>query len=214
MTTRLIADRLRSPPRRYTTRQDTSPGGTVTNVAILQTPNAFEQNSSLEQLVLHMREESRPDNTRKTQDPKVLEYFQFCDIEYPHDPYRHILSCGPVYRFMWFQCFREQRKKGGTKAQRVARAEGNFFEVEEYNEVMKEFNQGPAAILASRPMPRKPIGKCTFDAYKAVFRKNLQSPNCKKGVGNSMGPDMADGLGRAGITCEGEGAIDEEGHIR
>lgn len=171
MTTRLIADRLRSPPRRYTTRKDTSPGGTVTNIAILQTPNAFEQNASLEQLVLHIREESRPDNTRKAQDPKVLEYFQFCDIEYPHDPYRHILSCGPVYRFMWYQCFREQRKKGGTKAQRVSRADGNYFEAEEYNEVMKEFNQGPAAILASRPMPRKPIGKCTFDAYKAVFRK-------------------------------------------
>jgi Centromere DNA-binding protein complex CBF3 subunit, domain 2 len=144
-------------------------------------PNAFERNAGLEQLVLHMREENRPENTQKAQDPKVLEYFEFCDHEYPHDLYRHILSTGPVYRFMWYQCFREQRKKGGTKAQRVARSAGHYFEVEDYNDVMKLFgNVTTADMMLERPMPKNPIGKCTFDAYKAVFRKIYKVQIAKK----------------------------------
>jgi hypothetical protein len=181
MTTRLIADCIRSPPRRYTSTQYTSPNGTVRTSLVVH-PNENELNSNLEQTVLHLREELRPVNTAKAQDPKVLEYFQFCDIHYSHDPYRYVLECNKVYRFIWYQCFREQRKKGGTKAEREARAEGQYFNNEEYETVMAEFRNGPRTGF-DLPQPKKPIGKCTLDSYKAVFRKIYKVQIAKKVLG-------------------------------
>jgi len=146
---------------------------------LIEHPNENELNSNLEQTVLHLREELRPANTAKAQDPKVLEYFQFCDIHYGHDPYRYSLECNKVYRFIWYQCFREQRKKGGTKAQRIARSNGQYFDNEEYERVMAQFRNGPRTAF-DLPQPSKPIGKCTLNAYKAVFRKIYKVQIAKK----------------------------------
>jgi hypothetical protein len=179
MTTRLISSRLRSPPRRYTSERVTTPGGTERLVARLLLPNENELNANLEEAVLNLREEYRPENTQKAQDPKVLEYFQFCDVIYGHDPYRYTLCCARVYRFFWYLCFREQRKKGGTKAQRLARQQGQYFNEEEYSEVMRGFEDGPNFLLV-RQQPKKPIGKCTFNAYKAVIRKIYKVQIAKK----------------------------------
>jgi Centromere DNA-binding protein complex CBF3 subunit, domain 2 len=179
MTSRVIASRLRTPPRRYATTQRTSPGGTVTDVTRLLSPNENELNSNLEEAVLNLRDDVRPENTAKSQDPKVLEYFQYCDVIYEWDPYRCILSCAKVYRFMWYTCFREQRPKGATKAQRLARQQGHYFNEAEYREVMRAFENGPADLL-SLPQPKKPIGKCTFDSYKAVLHKIYKVQIAKK----------------------------------
>jgi Centromere DNA-binding protein complex CBF3 subunit, domain 2 len=142
-------------------------------------PNENQLNSNLEQTVLHLREDHRPTNTAKTQDPKVKEFFHFCDIHYGHDPYKYILDCNKVYRFMWYQCFREQRKKGGTKADRIARAEGNYFNNEEYESVMEEFRHGPRTAF-DLPQPARPVSYCTVAAYKAVFRKIYKVQIAKK----------------------------------
>jgi Centromere DNA-binding protein complex CBF3 subunit, domain 2 len=177
-TTQLIAASLRSPPRRYTRQPYTSPGGTEGFTFLLH-PNENELNSNLEQTVLHLREDIRPGNTAKTQDPKVKEYFQFCDIHYGHDPYKYNLDCNKVYRFMYYQCFREQRKKGGTKAERAARAAGHFFDNDEYEAVMAHFRDGPRTA-SDLPQPEKPISYCTVSAYKAVFRKIYKVQIAKK----------------------------------
>jgi Centromere DNA-binding protein complex CBF3 subunit, domain 2 len=178
MTTRLISSRIRSPPRRYAKQTTISPGGTE-RISLIVHPNENELNSNLEQTILHLREELRPENTAKAQDPKVMEYFHFCDIHYGHDPYRYSLECNKVYRFMWYQCFREQKQKGGTKAARIARTRGEYFNNEEYEAVMAQFQNGPRTAF-DLPQPTKAIGKCTYDAYKAVFRKIYKVQIAKK----------------------------------
>ena len=172
MTTRLIASRLRRPAPVFTrTATTTSPGGTRTAHGVsVRHPNELELNSNLEQTVLELREEYRPENSANQQDPKILEFFHFCDLVYAHDPYKYTLSCEKVYRFMFYQCFREQKSKGGTKAMRAARAQGHYFDHAAYQQVMQGFDSEPGAML-NRPAPKKPIGKDTFSAYKAVFRK-------------------------------------------
>jgi Centromere DNA-binding protein complex CBF3 subunit, domain 2 len=80
---------------------------------------------------------------------------------------------------MWYQCFREQRKKGGTKAERAARSAGCYFNDEEYRSIISSYNNGPESLLTT-PLPSKPIGKCVFDAYKAVFRKIYKVQIAKK----------------------------------
>jgi Centromere DNA-binding protein complex CBF3 subunit, domain 2 len=129
--------------------------------------------------VLQLREDCRPANTARTQDPKVLEYFGFCDVHYSHDPYKYVLESNKVYRFMWYQSFREQRKRGGTKGERAARASGHYFDSAEYDTIMAGFMNGPHSLL-SCPEPNMPIGACTFEAYKAIFRKIYKVQIAKK----------------------------------
>ena len=78
-------------------------------------PNDVELNSRLEATVLKLRQSERPKNTLLAIDTKILEYFQFCEYAFPHQRYREVLSYEKVYRFMFYQSFRPQKKKGGTK---------------------------------------------------------------------------------------------------
>ena len=50
-------------------------------------PDDVDLNSRLETATLSMREGMRPTNTAKAMDPKIEEYFQFCDHVYGADPY-------------------------------------------------------------------------------------------------------------------------------
>jgi hypothetical protein len=170
-TSRLIASRIGGPAARYAPlATTTSPGGTRTVTGVVALPNELELNANLEQTVLELREESRPSNTAAAQDPKVQEFFHFCDVVYDHDQFKYNLNCDKVYRFMFYVSFREQKARGQTKAQKAARAAGQYFDIEDYRQVMAGFNGDPGSLI-HRPAPEKPIGKCTYTAYKAVFRK-------------------------------------------
>jgi Centromere DNA-binding protein complex CBF3 subunit, domain 2/Transcriptional activator of glycolytic enzymes len=154
-----------------------SPGGVIgspSSLLRLRHPNDVALNSLLEETILEMREEGRPANTAKTMDNKIREFFQFCDLQYPNDPYNYILEFEKVYRFMFYQSFREQKKRGGSKQERLARAQGDYFDNELYVSIVSRFNsipdEGPD-VPRLFPIPKNPIGVSTFDMYKAVFRK-------------------------------------------
>ena len=53
--------------------------------------------------MLELREDAKPANTAKAMDPKVLEYFQFCEKEFSYDPYKCNLSFNKMFKFMLFQ---------------------------------------------------------------------------------------------------------------
>ena len=72
-------------------------------------------NAHLQTSVLTMQEDLRPDNTQKAMDPKAREYFMYCDLEYPNDPFKYILEYTKIYKFMYYQVFREQKSRGGKK---------------------------------------------------------------------------------------------------
>ena len=127
-------------------------------------------NANLECTVLTMQEDMQPENTQKAMDPKAKEFFTYCDVVYGNDPFKYILEYTKVYKFMYYQSFREQKKRGG----KMTGGEKDYFDVEVYNELMGQFNgydpDSPDAVN-NYPRPEKPIGKATFDQYKAVFRK-------------------------------------------
>jgi Centromere DNA-binding protein complex CBF3 subunit, domain 2 len=123
--------------------------------------------SHLQTSVITMQEDSRPENTMKAMDPKTKEYFAYCELEYPNDAYKYILNFSKVYKFMYYQSFREQKQRGGKKQEK------ELFDLEQYRELMSCFNgyePDSAEALEKYPKPSKPIGRATFDQYKAVFR--------------------------------------------
>ena len=133
-----------------------------------QHPNDLAQNINLKHVVAGLRETGRCGKTQKANDPKTMEIFCFCDLCYPDDPYKYILTCEKVYRFMWYQCFCERKKSGGN---REAIACGEYFDLEAYKELMRHYKVGPGHAQMVYPSPKKPIGACTFNQYKAVLCK-------------------------------------------
>ncbi|CAB9499581.1 unknown protein [Seminavis robusta] len=170
-TSRFIANALGSPPRRYQQRTSTSPGGTE-RTHVIRHPDDNEINRNMRQQVLEAQDESRSTNSIKAQTPKAMEYFQYCDYAYSTDPYKYHLVAERVYRFMWYQCFREQKAKGLTKAQRALPPEQrDYFDPEDYEKVIAHLKKGPASRLAAVPQPTNPIGPTTFTAYQSVMKK-------------------------------------------
>ena len=165
-TTNMIALRSRGRPRRHAATAS-SFSTTTTTEQVLTQPDERAMDSNLEQIVLGIAQEYRPDSTSAIYDAKSNEYFGYCTSLYPNDPYAKVLSQYKVYRFMFYQCFRDQKKRGGS---RETRASGNNFVRANYDEVMAKY----MAFLTSHdgsapPEPAKPVGKQTIDQYKAVL---------------------------------------------
>ena len=134
-------------------------------LAYIRHPHDVGLNSRLEVATLELRDGMKPANTSKTMEPKIEEFFQFCEKVYPNDQHNYNLDYEKVYRFMWYQAFREQKDQ---KSVRAARANGVYFDYATYKSMMDRFNaDNPQAY----PIPSKPIGKCTFNMYKACFRR-------------------------------------------
>ena len=133
---------------------------------LLRDPEDVDLNSKLEQSVLDARQDLRPDNTAKAQDPKIEEYMQYCDAKYPQDPYRYTLTCERLYRFMFYQMFCEAKPRGGN---RKKLASATYFDVDCYNSVMDSL-RAAGGNISGIPCPKKPVGPTVFRAYKAVFR--------------------------------------------
>ncbi len=55
-------------------------------------------------------------NSQKAMDPRKEEWMQFCNVLYPSDPHRHIISSDKCYHFMCYQSFRESKKRDGEKS--------------------------------------------------------------------------------------------------
>jgi hypothetical protein len=109
ITTRLFCQGC--PRRIQQQQQSLSPAAPPTT---LRQPEQAALDSSLEQMVLRITfEYTRPDSTSSIYDAKSNEYFvQYCTSLYPNDPYAKVLSQYKVYRFIFYQSFRNQKKEG------------------------------------------------------------------------------------------------------
>jgi hypothetical protein len=133
-------------------------------------PYQGELTSRMEQSVLDVRENLRPTQTADVYDNKTLEYLQFASYVYPLDPYKNSLNADKIYRFMFYQTFRGQKKRGGKK-----RKSDVFFDSQDYDSVMDLFQAWwNGGQVGDAPKPTKPCGKQCFDQYKAILRKTYK----------------------------------------
>jgi Centromere DNA-binding protein complex CBF3 subunit, domain 2 len=132
----------------------------------LLSPAAASQPVNLQQCVLAMAEDDRPENTAKAMDPKKEEWMQFCDYVYSRDPYRHVVTAEKAYNFMVYQSFRELKKPGGDRA---ALSQLIFFDRQAYDKVMSQF-QSCDGVVTEYPKPERPIGSQLFNTYRATLK--------------------------------------------
>ena len=103
-------------------------------------------------------------------DPKVIEYFQFCDHAFAHDPYRYNLFIHEDIQIYVVPSNARTKEKGNSHQQRVIRQQGIHFDPAEYGNVIAKF-KADRMEYRQLPLPNKPTGPSTFGQYKAVFRK-------------------------------------------
>ena len=134
---------------------------------LILNPTSHQTNQNLQTFILQLTEENRPENSRNVCNNKIAEFFQHCDLVYPNDLYKYYLTFDKVYKFMFYQAFREQKKAGTTKANIK---KGIFFNKEEFDAMVDEFAHTPGHLVR-RPTPKKPISESCCAQHKQVFRK-------------------------------------------
>ena len=78
-----------------------------------------------------------PENTIKQQQPKQQEYEEFCRTLYPGSDLAVIMNHEKVYKFMYYQAFREQKPRGGnSRRNRGTEGPKPQFDFEAYKAVM------------------------------------------------------------------------------
>jgi hypothetical protein len=147
----------------------------------IQPPLAVDMNPILEQTVLAIQREYTPDNSNDIYDNKTKEYFQFCDYCYPTDNYNKVLEANKLYRFMFYQAFRNQKKRGGKRV-----TENSIrFDPVDYNLITTKYQTwmlGNSNV--EPPEPALPVQNSTMDQYKAVFRKLHKQQSAQRVTGS------------------------------
>ena len=81
----------------------------------LRHPNDVNATIQMQRAVVELNELFRPTNTSKAHQPKVAEFFEYCEVMYKTDPYKYHLSFEKIYRFMYYQAFRPLKPRGGKR---------------------------------------------------------------------------------------------------
>lgn len=136
--------------------------------AALTLPAELDQNPVLEQAVQAVRRVYRVESANVLYDSKTQEYFNFCDYVYPNQPYGKVLTADKVYKFMFYQSFREQKQRGGPRGTVESR---NRFDDVAYDRILLQYQSWMSDTGTDPPEPTKPVKLSTIDQYKAIFRQ-------------------------------------------
>jgi hypothetical protein len=135
----------------------------------------------MREAIFKMQEQRCPKNTSLAYSPKIGEFIQFCDYKYSrHDASsRYIVTCEKIYTFLFYQCMRDKRKRGGYRKKKksedveeVDTALATTFSPSDFKAVIKKYSSTTDAGLADWPEPDNPVGYDTINTYKSSI-KNL-----------------------------------------
>ena len=140
--------------------------------AVLPDPTTFGEETRMQQSVLNLADSLKPPNSSKSIDSKIQEYFEFVDhVCGGNDPYRYVLRNDNMYKFMFFQTFRGQKKRGGNRELLKA---GLVFESSVYDEFRQRYRDTPTVPGTPEQIefltPDKPTSNSTFIQYRAALR--------------------------------------------
>ena len=113
---------------------------------IVWTPG--QDTTAYESAVVELLNNERPESTRRALDPKIDQYYSYCDQAYPDDRYKYILNEKYVFRFMFYQVMRSQRKRGGRRS---TRPPAGYFDYADYQSVMDKYSNWTTSPNVTTP---------------------------------------------------------------
>ena len=142
----------------------TSPGASEAESSQLTLSPQLD-NTALEDAVMMLVENSRPENTQKAYRARLNEFFAYCEAVYPGQMNMYALKGGRVLRFIFYQVMRGQKKRGGKKS-----SSRPLFDIDDYNDVMRKYG-GHLEDLSQLPDPPEDcIGYSSLSLYRAVLK--------------------------------------------
>ena len=130
---------------------------------IVWAPN---DNSTYQTAVVELLAHDRPESTKKAYDPKIDEYYSFCELAYPNDRFACALNEKTVFKFMFYQVMRGKKKRGGRRHRQAARV----FDIELYNTIMAKYDHWIQSPNITPPQPEDPLSHSTIAQYKSALR--------------------------------------------
>ena len=142
----------------------------VVDAVMVQIPRMAGVNNNLQRVTEHTRTRGRPTNTAKAYDGKRAELMQYLETVWEHDPYPRLLNDFKVYRFIFYQCAREQRlqRRGQRDTGRLQ------FDWQDYVRVMEKYDIRTHNNETPFIEPKKGIKFQALRQYKAVIKEVFQ----------------------------------------
>ena len=115
-------------------------------------------NADLTRAIFHETKENRPENTSLAYDPKIKEFYGYCDAIYGthNTSIRYLVTPTKVYNFLFYQAHREKRKPGKKGPQ--------GFSLDEYKEIVARY-AGKAS--SEWVPPTNPVQFQQINTYKS-----------------------------------------------
>lgn len=139
----------------------------------LQHPNAVDTAVQMARSVLNLNDAMRSGNSKNCTDGKTKEFFAFCQSLYPHDPYTNVITRDKLYKFLFYQAFRQVKKRGGKQG-----SGRNPFDREGYDALMSAYDGIDATNGQAFPMPNlpaavdyHPLSVPSFKQYMLVLKR-------------------------------------------
>mmetsp|Transcript_5642 Transcript_5642/g.13663 ORF Transcript_5642/g.13663 Transcript_5642/m.13663 type:complete len:140 (-) Transcript_5642:612-1031(-) len=129
--------------QRLTATNQPSPPANV-GVSGIRHPVQVGGQRKLKEVVINLLEEDTPENTKKTIGSLMEEYVEYCRTVYSIVENSNILHPDRIYHFMYYQTFREQKGRGGSRKSKQDRPK---FDEAEYNTLIDNYKQVGIDIL-------------------------------------------------------------------
>ena len=170
--------RARKSPPAKATGESTSPAAAPTTVVEVTNPNLEAATRRSTEHIAALRSVGRRENTKKTLDPKLEEFREYCRHEYKDEDAPYTVTKNKVWWFMLYQSFRAPKKRGAKKHGPPPK-----FNVKEYNEIVAPFKTTTSSVMYVTP--KNPVGYECVNQYRKVI-KALHMKQQAAGI-NSIG---------------------------
>lgn len=131
---------------------------------------AERDTETMKNTIERVSKQSRKHNTAACYDPKINEYYGFCDHRYHNTTLdsRYTVTSEKLFHFLFYQAMRNKYERGGKK-----RKQPHGFDCSDYDAVINRYNEYDqmirAGVLDQVPDPDDPVGYETVTTYKSVI---------------------------------------------
>lgn len=170
MIRRSITTRNRSSPRAAGSNlPPVAAAGTTTRVVTeVLNPAITDDDTMVMQMSQAVLQSQRGDgvcNTTKAYSPKRTEYEKYIELVYADDPLGPILDANKVSLYIFYQCAREMKPRGGGKKKTPD------FDLTDFHRITGAFRANMSSRTINFPVPTKGVGVSVLRQHKAVIRQ-------------------------------------------
>ena len=157
--------------RPFTTNNDQTTEEAMRRSFMTDGVNPDRPTAHYERTVNQYQHNHRPKSVQNVYDGKKMEYMQFCEMIYPHDPYKYTINNQKAYNFIFYQVMREKKTSGGRRPEDFVTGKTIFFDHADYLRVKSAHDNHDPLSGNPPPEPKNPLGYSQIEHYRTVIKR-------------------------------------------